>query len=69
VSPAAQILADAMQLPEAEREELTATLLDSLEPPPVISIEDRDEIDRRAEEARRGEPGIPWSEVKRKLSK
>jgi putative addiction module component (TIGR02574 family) len=69
VSPAAKILAEAMQLPEAEREELAATLLDSLEPPPGISIEDRDEIERRAEDARRGEPGIPWSEVKRNLSR
>jgi hypothetical protein len=40
-----------------------------LEPPAGISIEDRDEIERRAEEARRGEPGIPWTEVKRNLSK
>jgi putative addiction module component (TIGR02574 family) len=69
MSPAARILAEAMQLPEAEREELAATLLDSLEPPLGISIQDRDEIERRAEEARRGEPGIPWSEVKRNLSK
>lgn len=69
MSPAAKILAEAMQLPEAEREELAATLLDSLEPPLGISIEDRDEIERRAEEARRGEPGIPWPEVKRNLSK
>jgi putative addiction module component (TIGR02574 family) len=69
VSPAAKILAEAMQLSEEEREELAATLLDSLEPPLGISIEERDELERRAEEARRGEPGIPWSEVKRNLSK
>ncbi|MBX3192123.1 MAG: addiction module protein, partial [Labilithrix sp.] len=44
---------------------LAATLLDSLEPPLGISIEDREEIERRAEEARSGVPGIPWEEVKR----
>lgn len=66
---AAKLLEEAMQLPEAEREELAATLLDSLEPPPGISIEDREEIERRAEEARAGVPGIPWEEVKRGLPK
>jgi putative addiction module component (TIGR02574 family) len=64
---AAKLLAEALQLPEAEREELAATLLDSLEHPPGLSIEDRDEIERRAEEARGGAPGIPWEEVKRSL--
>lgn len=66
---AAKLLAEAMQLPEDEREDLAARLLDSLEPPPGISIEDRDEIERRAEEARRGAPGIAWEEVKRDLLK
>ena len=54
---------------KTRREELAAALLDSLEPPPGISIEDREEIERRAEEARRGEPGIPWAEVKRNAEK
>jgi putative addiction module component (TIGR02574 family) len=66
---AAKLLEQAMQLPEAEREELAATLLDSLEAPPGISIEDREEIERRAEEARAGVPGITWDEVKRSLPK
>lgn len=66
---AAQLLADAMQLPEDEREELAAKLLDTLEPPPGISIEDRGEIERRAADARSGAPGIPWDEVKRSLVK
>jgi hypothetical protein len=48
---AAKLLADAMHLPEDEREELAAKLLDSLEPPPGISIDDRDEIEARANEA------------------
>ena len=41
---AAKLLADAMQLSEDEREELAAKLLDSLEPPPGISIDDREEM-------------------------
>ena len=64
---AAQLLAEAMQLPEDEREELASVLLDSLEPPPTISIEDTEEIERRAAEARQGKPGVAWEEVKRGL--
>ena len=65
---AAKLLADAMQLSEDEREELAAKLLDSLEPPPGISIDDKDEIEARAAEARGGSvAGIPWDEVKRGL--
>lgn len=67
MATAAQVLAEAMQLPDEEREELAARLLDSLEPPPGISIDDRDEIERRAAEARSGAPGIPWSELRRDL--
>jgi putative addiction module component (TIGR02574 family) len=67
MSAAAKLLAEAMQLSEAEREDLAAALLDSLEPPPGISIDDRGEIERRAEEARGGVPGIPWDEVRRGL--
>ena len=66
---AGQLLADAMQLPEAEREELAGRLLDSLEPPPGPSIDDREEFARRAAEARSGVAGIPWSEVKRGLTR
>jgi hypothetical protein len=43
----AKLLADALVLSEAEREDLAAQLLDSLEPPPGISIDDEDEIRRR----------------------
>ncbi|MCL2724886.1 MAG: addiction module protein [Polyangiaceae bacterium] len=66
---AAKLFEEAMQLPDAEREELAAALLDSLEPRPGISIEDRDEIERRAEDARTRVPGIPWEEVQRDLLK
>jgi putative addiction module component (TIGR02574 family) len=69
MNAAAKLLAEAMQLPEDEREELAAKLLDSLEPAPGISIDDKDEIERRATEARAGAPGISWDEVKRGLLK
>jgi putative addiction module component (TIGR02574 family) len=65
----AKLLADALALPEVEREDLAAKLLDSLEPPPGISIEDEAELRRRAQEARDGAPGIPWSELRRSLVK
>jgi putative addiction module component (TIGR02574 family) len=66
---AAKLLEEAMRLPEDEREELAATLLDSLEKPPGISIDDKDEIENRAAEARSGAPGIAWDEIKRELLK
>lgn len=66
---AAKLLEEAMQLPEDEREELAARLLDSLEPPPGISIEDRDELEQRAIDARRGVPGVGWDELKQDLLK
>ena len=69
MATAAQMLADAMQLAEAEREGLAGRLLDSLEPPPGPSIDDREEFARRAAEARSGVPGIPWSKVKRGLTR
>jgi putative addiction module component (TIGR02574 family) len=67
MATAAQLLSDAMQLPPDEREELAARLHDSVEPPPGIDIDDREEIERRADAARRGEPGIAWEDVQRGL--
>jgi putative addiction module component (TIGR02574 family) len=64
-----KLLEQAMLLPADEREELAARLLDSLEPPPGISIDDHEELEARAAEARRGAPGISWDDVKRSLSK
>ena len=58
-----------MRLPEDEREDLAARLLDSLESPPGISIEDKDEIEQRAAEARSGTPGLAWAEIKQDLLK
>jgi putative addiction module component (TIGR02574 family) len=66
---AANLLAEAMKLPDDEREELAAKLLDSLERAPGVSIEDEGEIRLRADEARAGAAGIPWDEVKRGLVK
>jgi putative addiction module component (TIGR02574 family) len=66
---APKLLAEALALPEAEREELAAQLLDSLEPPPGISIADEAEIRRRAAEALSGAPGVAWSELRRSLLK
>jgi putative addiction module component (TIGR02574 family) len=66
---AAKLLEEAMRLPEDEREELAAKLLDSLEPLPGISIDDKDEIEMRAAEARSGAPGMSWDEIKRDLLK
>ncbi len=66
---AAKLLEEAMCLPEDEREELAAQLLDSLELPPGISIEDKEEIEKRAAEARSAAPGIPWDDIKRDILK
>lgn len=66
---AAKLLEQAMRLPADEREDLAARLLDSLEPPPGISVEDHEELEARAAEARRGAPGISWDDLKRSLSK
>jgi putative addiction module component (TIGR02574 family) len=69
MATAAKLLEEAMRLPEDEREELAAQLLDSLEPPPGISIEDKEEIEKRAAEARSGALGMAWDELKRDLLK
>jgi putative addiction module component (TIGR02574 family) len=65
---ARDLLTAAMALPEDEREQLAAALLDSIEPSPHgLSIDDTAEIERRANEARASAPGVPWDEVKRRL--
>ena len=64
-----KLLEQAMLLPADEREDLAARLLDSLEPPPGISIDDHDELEARAAEARRGVPGVAWEDLKRSLTK
>ncbi len=70
MSPRDHVLAEALALPLDEREELAGALLDSLEPPHgILTMGDRDEIRARAEEARTGEPGAPWAEVRAGLTK
>jgi putative addiction module component (TIGR02574 family) len=64
-----KIFAQAMLLPVDEREDLAARLLDSIEPSSGISIDDHEEIEVRAAEARRGAPGVSWDELKKTLSK
>jgi hypothetical protein len=69
---AARILEQALALPPSEREELACRLVDSLGDatvPGVLGPDDIDEIRRRAEQARDGEPGIPFAEVRAKLFK
>lgn len=68
------ITSAALALPEKERADLAARLLDSLDGDESIaeqeSIEDawREEIRRRADRIDRdGSPGTPWSEVKAML--
>jgi hypothetical protein len=56
---AAKLLEEAMRLPEDERAELAGKLL----------IDDKDEIEKRAAEARSGAPGIAWDDIKRDLLK
>lgn len=70
MSAVAKLLAEALELSPSEREELAAKLLDSVEGMPGISVDDAQEIEARATEARAGAvPGVPWAEVKRSLGK
>ncbi len=63
------VLAQAMELPAAQRGELIERLADSLDPPDgldeVTADEFADELTRRAAELR-ADPtaGIPWDDVK-----
>jgi putative addiction module component (TIGR02574 family) len=66
-----ELLAEALKLPETEREELADRLLESLDPPTsdIDQMTDEEfvaELDRRAVELRQNpELGIPWDEVKK----
>jgi putative addiction module component (TIGR02574 family) len=62
------LLAEALQLPEAERSELIARLLDSLEPAAEEDVEKawEQEIQQRSAELDAGTvQGVPWSEARR----
>jgi hypothetical protein len=57
------ILEAALKLPESERLDIAARLLDTV-PPGLMSEDDPDfiaELDRRFND---GTPGIPWSEIR-----
>jgi putative addiction module component (TIGR02574 family) len=67
---ASQILADALQLSEAERALIVQQLLTTLSPEqPDVSDDDLEsELDRRLQEFNENpSTGIPWSELKREL--
>lgn len=64
------ITAAALALPEDEREELVARLVESLDGPPDDDVEQAwaHEIARRLEDVRSGtEKGVPWEEVRKRL--
>jgi putative addiction module component (TIGR02574 family) len=68
------ITSAALALPEKERADLAARLLDSLEPEESVEEEGsvtaawQEEIRRRSKRIDRdGSPGTPWSEVKARL--
>jgi putative addiction module component (TIGR02574 family) len=64
---ATRIREEALQLPEEERANLAADLMESLSSPiPLDHVSDEEwlaEIGRRADRAQNGQPGIPWEQV------
>jgi len=70
---AAEVLKEALRLPEGERAELVCDLLDSFGIP--LSHQERSdeewiaEIERRARAAVAGEPGLPWEEVRSSIER
>jgi len=66
-----QLLQDALQLPDQQRAELAAELLDSL--PPALSGQDRSsaqwlaEIERRAKAAQAGASGVTWEDAREQV--
>jgi putative addiction module component (TIGR02574 family) len=67
MATAESILQEALHLPEDERATVAAKLLDSLNAPDLQEDISNDEwvaeIERRAQRALNGEPGIPWEQV------
>ena len=69
-STARKVLEDALNLPDDERADLAAALLQSLDGAPEPGVDEawRQEIDRRLEEVRDGRVDlVPWEEVRRRL--
>lgn len=68
---AKELLADALELPEAERAALAAELIASLDPAADEQAWDRwdREVARRVEELNSGRvAAVPWSEVRKRLA-
>ena len=64
------LLAQALELEEAERAEIAGSLLQSLEPPPSTEVDAawRDEVRKRLAELESGEAEtIPWETVRDEL--
>ena len=57
------ILEAALKLPENERLDLAARLLDTV-PPEILSVDDPDFIDEMDRRFNDGSPTIPWSEIR-----
>lgn len=67
---AQRIFQEALSLPDNERADLAASLLESLggTPDPDVDVAWREEAARRLGEIQRGEvKTVPWSEVQRRL--
>jgi putative addiction module component (TIGR02574 family) len=70
MSAAERIFEEALELPEPEREELVARIVDSLgheRVPGVLGPEDMPEIRRRAQDALSGVPGITVDQLRDRL--
>jgi len=68
----AQILKDALELPDTQRAELACGLLESLDGPPGGQRSEADwitEIESRARAAVTGEPGLEWESVRRDIER
>ncbi len=68
--PASELLAEAMHLPDTDRGDLAAKLIDSLDPQSEADVEQAwcEEIRRRIEDIRTGQiQSIPWSEARKMI--
>lgn len=69
----AQLLAEALALPDQQRVDLAAELLASLSPAPPAEARGEDEwlaeIERRSRAALAGSLGIPWEEAKAEIQR
>jgi putative addiction module component (TIGR02574 family) len=68
---AEQVLGDAMKLTEADRADLAARLLESLDPEVDQGVEEawRVEIERRLDALEKGQvKAVPWAEARRHIA-